>query len=81
MQFLIKFLPDLAGRGLPINLILELIVYNLAYMVVLAVPMAVLLSSLMAFGELAKGVLGWSSRTVAFHYGAWYGQSWRLRRW
>ena len=55
MQFLIKFLPDLAGRGLPLSLILELIVYNLAYMIVLAVPMAVMLSSLMAFGELAKG--------------------------
>ena len=55
LQFLIKFLPDLAGRGLPLGLILELIVYNLAYMVVLAVPMATLLSALMAFGALAQG--------------------------
>ncbi|MDE2730416.1 MAG: LptF/LptG family permease [Bacteroidota bacterium] len=55
MQFLIKFLPDLAGRGLPLGTVLELIVYNLAYMVVLAVPMATLLSALMAFGDLAEG--------------------------
>ena len=54
MQFLIKFLPDIAGRGLPLSLIVELIAYNLAYMVVLAVPMSALLASLMAFGALAE---------------------------
>lgn len=54
MQFLIKFLPDLAGRDLPIGLILELITYNLAYMVVLAVPMSALLATLMVFGSLAE---------------------------
>ena len=54
MQFLIKFLPDLAGRDLPLGLVLELVVYNLAYMVVLAVPMSVLLAALMAFGTLAQ---------------------------
>ncbi|MCY4000643.1 MAG: LptF/LptG family permease [Bacteroidetes bacterium] len=54
MQFLIKFLPDLAGRDLPLSLILELILYNLAYMVVLAVPMACLLTTLMVFGSLAE---------------------------
>ncbi len=54
MQFLIKYLPNLAGRDLPIGLILELITYNLAYMVVLAVPMAALLATLMVFGSLAE---------------------------
>ena len=54
MQFLIKFLPELTGRDLPIALILELITYNLAYMIVLAVPMASLLSTLMVFGSLAE---------------------------
>jgi len=54
MQFLIKFLPDLAGRDLPLSLILELILYNLAYMVVLAVPMACLLTTLMVFGSLTE---------------------------
>lgn len=54
MQFLMKYLPDIAGKGLPIGVILELIVYNLAYMVVLAVPMAVLITNLMVYGRLAE---------------------------
>jgi lipopolysaccharide export system permease protein len=53
MQFLIRWLPELAGKGLPLSVIAELVVYNLAYMVVLAVPMSVLLATLMAFGQLA----------------------------
>ncbi len=54
MQFLIKYLPDLVGKGLPLGAILELISYNLAYMVVLAVPMATLIAMIMAFGRLAE---------------------------
>ena len=54
MQFLIKFLPELTGRDLPFGLVLELIAYNLAYMIVLSVPMAALLTSLMVFGSLAE---------------------------
>ena len=54
MQFLIKYLPDIAGKGLPVPVIAELIVYNLAYMAVLAVPMSALLATLMVFGDLAE---------------------------
>lgn len=54
MQFLIRYLPDITGRGLPVSLIVELVAYNLAYMVVLAVPMSALLAALMAFGRLAE---------------------------
>ncbi len=54
MQFLIRWLPEIAGKGIPIPVILELIAYNLAYMVVLAVPMSVLLAALMTFGSLAE---------------------------
>ncbi|MFB6098413.1 MAG: LptF/LptG family permease [Salinibacter sp.] len=54
MQFLIRWLPVIAGKGIPIPVIIELIAYNLAYMVVLAVPMSVLLAALMAFGGLAE---------------------------
>lgn len=54
MQFLIKFLPELAGRDLPLEMILKLITYNLAYMVVLAVPMSALLATLIVFGSLAE---------------------------
>ena len=54
MQFLIYHIDKLVGKGIPIAIILELILTNLAYMVVLAVPMAVLVSSLMAFGKFAE---------------------------
>jgi lipopolysaccharide export system permease protein len=54
MQFLIKYLPDIAGKGLPIPVIVELVAYNLAYMLVLAVPMSVLIGTMMVFGGLAE---------------------------
>ncbi len=54
MQFLIKYLPDLAGKGLPLSVLLELIAYNLAYMVVLAVPMSLLIGTMMTFGRIAE---------------------------
>ncbi len=54
MQFLIRHLPDIAGKDLPLGLILELISYSIAYMVVLAVPMSTLLACIMAFGRLAE---------------------------
>ncbi len=54
MQFLIRYLPDIAGKGLPLGVVVELVAYNLAYMVVLAVPMSALLASLMVFGRLAE---------------------------
>ena len=54
MQFLINYLPELVGRGLPVGVIAELITYSLAYMVVLAVPMAVLVATLLVFARLAE---------------------------
>ncbi|GBD01069.1 hypothetical protein HRbin18_00787 [bacterium HR18] len=54
MQFLIRYLPELVGKGLPLNVLVELVAYNLAYMVVLAVPMATLVTTLMTFGRLAE---------------------------
>lgn len=54
MQFLINYLPELVGRGLPAGVVMELIAYSLAYMVVLAAPMAVLVATLLVFGRLAE---------------------------
>lgn len=54
MQFLIRYLKEIAGKGLPLMIIVELVVYNLAYMLVLAVPMSVLLGTMMVFGRLAE---------------------------
>ncbi|MDZ7659730.1 LptF/LptG family permease [Fodinibius sp.] len=54
MQFLILYIDLLIGKGLPLEVILELIITNLASMVVLAVPMAVLVASLMAYGKITE---------------------------
>ena len=54
MQFLIRHMSQLVGRGLPVTAILELVAYSLAYMVVLAVPMSVLIATLMTYGRLAE---------------------------
>lgn len=54
MQFLILQIDKLVGKGLPFGIIVELIITNLAYMVVLAAPMAVLVASLMAFGKFSE---------------------------
>lgn len=54
LQFLIAYLPDLVGRGLPLWAMTELVAYSLAYMVTLAVPMAWLIALLAAFGRLGE---------------------------
>jgi lipopolysaccharide export system permease protein len=54
-QFLIKSLDQFVGKGLSIWVIIQLISLNLAWMLTLAVPMAVLVCSLMAFGSLSSG--------------------------
>lgn len=54
MQFLILHIDNLIGKDIPIQVIIELILTNLAYMVVLAAPMAVLVATLMAYGKFAE---------------------------
>jgi lipopolysaccharide export system permease protein len=53
LQFLMRFIDKIVGRGLDLWTIVQLIVFNLAWMVVLAVPMAVLVSCVMGFGALS----------------------------
>ena len=53
MQFLIKVLERLAGKGIDNFVIFQLITYNVAWMLILAVPMGVLFASLIAFGNLS----------------------------
>ncbi|MGA9117415.1 MAG: LptF/LptG family permease [Bacteroidota bacterium] len=54
LQFVMKFIDQLVGKGLTAWVIIELVGLNLAWMVVLAVPMSVLVAVLMAFGELSS---------------------------
>lgn len=53
-QFLIKSLDQFVGKGLGIFVIIQLISLNLAWMLTLAVPMAMLVASLMTFGQLSS---------------------------
>ncbi|WP_420456507.1 LptF/LptG family permease [Rubrivirga sp.] len=73
MQFLINYLPDLVGRGLPAVAVAELIAYSLAYMLTLAVPMAWLIALLASFGRLAesRGYLVAKSAGVSLPRLAW----------
>jgi lipopolysaccharide export system permease protein len=54
MQFFWKYIDDLMGKGLGLNVILELIVYISAGLIPLALPLTVLLSSIMTTGNLAE---------------------------
>lgn len=54
MQFLILYLDKIIGKGLPFWVILELILMQVPSMVVLAVPMSVLVSTLIAFGQFSE---------------------------
>lgn len=53
-QFLIKSLDQFVGKGLSVWVIIQLISLNLAWMITLAVPMAMLVSTLMTFGTLSS---------------------------
>lgn len=53
-NFLTKFADRLVGKGLGFWLITKLIVYNLAWMVVLVVPMSILVATLMAYGNMSN---------------------------
>lgn len=54
MQFLWRFVDDLVGKGLSIGVISELFFYAALTMVPTALPLAVLLASLMVFGNLGE---------------------------
>jgi len=54
MQFFWLWIDDFVGKGLRVQVILEFIWYQTAALVPLALPLAVLLSSLMTFGNLGE---------------------------
>ena len=53
MEFLMKHLGKLVGKGIDHFVIFQLISYNIAWMVIFAIPMGVLFASLIAFGNLS----------------------------
>ena len=53
VDFLIRILSSILSKGLEWKVVLEIIVLNLAWMLALSIPMAVLVATLMAFGRLS----------------------------
>jgi lipopolysaccharide export system permease protein len=54
IQFLWKYIDDMVGKGLEWYVILQLLFYASASFVPLALPLSILLSSIMAFGKLSE---------------------------
>lgn len=54
MQFLWKYVDELMGKGLPMSVVLELLLYAGSSFVPLALPLAILLASLMTMGGLGE---------------------------
>ncbi len=54
LQFLWKYIGDLIGKGLEWYVILEFIGYSAIHLIPMALPLAVLLSSIMTFGSLGE---------------------------
>src|SRR5690348_2731985 len=54
MQFFWLYIDDFVGKGVGTNVIFEFVLYQSAVLVPLALPLAILLSSLMTFGNLGE---------------------------
>lgn len=54
IQYLIKYFPDLVGKGLTYNVYFELLLYFSINVTPNALPLALLISSLMAYGNLGE---------------------------
>ena len=54
MQFLWVYLDELVGKGLDFSIILEFIIYTMAMLMTNALPLAMLLASIMTFGDLGE---------------------------
>ncbi len=54
MQFLWRYVDDLVGKGLEVRILAELMFYASLQVVPMALPLAILLASLMSFGNLGE---------------------------
>jgi len=54
MQFLWKYIDELVGKGLELHLVAELLFYASANLVPMALPLAILLASIMTFGSFGE---------------------------
>ncbi len=56
MQFLWKYIDDFIGKGLPLSVLAEFFFYAAVSLVPMALPLAILLASLMTFGNLGENL-------------------------
>ena len=54
MQFIWRYIDDMVGKGLSIGVLAELFFYAALFMLPMALPLAILLASLMTFGTLGE---------------------------
>ena len=54
MQFIWKYVEDMVGKGVEIKVLFEMFAYAALYLVPLALPLSILLASLMTFGNLGE---------------------------
>ena len=54
MQFLWRYIDDMVGKGLEIPILAEMFTYAALFLVPMALPLAILLASLMTFGNLGE---------------------------
>ncbi|MCW3786704.1 LptF/LptG family permease [Plebeiibacterium sediminum] len=54
MQILWRYVDDLVGKGLEVSVLIELLFYASLQVIPMALPLAILLASLMAFGNLGE---------------------------
>ena len=54
MQFLWLYIGEMVGKGLPIKVLMEFLLYSWLSLVPLALPLAILLASLMSFGDMGE---------------------------
>jgi lipopolysaccharide export system permease protein len=67
-NFLLRSMDRFMGKGLDFSLIMEYVFLNLAWILALAVPMAILVATLMAFGRLSSDNEIAAMRSVSVSY-------------
>ena len=56
MQFLWKYIEDMVGKGLGLNVLGEMFLYAALNLIPLALPLSILLASLMVFGNMGENL-------------------------
>ena len=69
IDLVLQMLDRILGKGVPIGVVFELFFLNTAWMIALAVPMAVLVSTLMAYGRLSASgeIAGMRALGIGIH--------------